>query len=382
MIGGKEYAVTPAEKDGVKGCWVTYGSDQKYWWTPQGMFPKKYNEIGPAYIVKNWGMKTGLRYPHDLTADERVKQWDGREWWKRFVSTQNGAQMLDQANGWKLELWEPSGKLRRKIGSNYKIHTQRHPEYRQQDPDLVSLQRVILTEPVDVKGLALISRCYDNPEKNIRVWLYLPSVKRVRRMSTGAKGDYAFGTPCRNEDWPQLHYIDHNYKLLGYELFNPGPEVYNYNYKEAQKIVDLEQKDQKGFPFSFDNAGELCAKIECTPSYPNWWFQKKVIYVSTSTLNDFFYAYDDKGQLIYSFTFNFRPLAETSTDVDPSYLLWGVGWISDAKSGYKGTWAGATRQTADYFNRQECDINMDPASFDPESMTQENYWAPRMSKKP
>jgi len=49
-------------------------------------------------------------------------------------------------------------------------------------------------EPADVKGTGFLSWNYDDDSKDDDQWLYLPALKKVRRISTGKKADYFMGT--------------------------------------------------------------------------------------------------------------------------------------------------------------------------------------------
>lgn len=54
--------------------------------------------------------------------------------------------------------------------------------------------------PADVKGTGFLQYEYDAPSKEDDRWLYLPALKKVRRISGSSKGDYFMGTDFTYDD--------------------------------------------------------------------------------------------------------------------------------------------------------------------------------------
>ena len=69
--------------------------------------------------------------------------------------------------------------------------------------------------PADVKGTGFLTWDYDNPDKDDDRWLYLPAMKKTRRISgTSAKKDYFMGTDFTYDDMGSRNVDEDTHKLL------------------------------------------------------------------------------------------------------------------------------------------------------------------------
>ena len=69
--------------------------------------------------------------------------------------------------------------------------------------------------PADVKGTGFLTWDYDNPDKDDDRWLYLPAMKKTRRVSgTSAKKDYFMGTDFTYDDLGSRNVDEDIHKLL------------------------------------------------------------------------------------------------------------------------------------------------------------------------
>ncbi len=73
-------------------------------------------------------------------------------------------------------------------------------------------------EPSNIRDTALLTYDYDGSAKDDDQWLYLPALKKVRRISSSDRGDYFMGTDFTFEDIKQTPELeDYNWKLVGSE---------------------------------------------------------------------------------------------------------------------------------------------------------------------
>ncbi len=81
-------------------------------------------------------------------------------------------------------------------------------------------------EPANVRDTAMLTWDYDGVEKDDDQWLYLPALKKVRRISSSDRGDYFMGTDFTFEDVKQTPELeDYNWKNLGTEQID-GQDVW------------------------------------------------------------------------------------------------------------------------------------------------------------
>ena len=71
-------------------------------------------------------------------------------------------------------------------------------------------------EPANIRDTALLTWDYDGTARDDDQWLYLPALKKVRRISAADRGDYFMGTDFTFEDTKQTPELDdYNWTWLG-----------------------------------------------------------------------------------------------------------------------------------------------------------------------
>ena len=85
------------------------------------------------------------------------------------------------------------------------------------DYDKDSKSLIYFKKPADVKGTGFLSWEYDDPDKEDDRWLYLPALKKVRRISGSSKNDYFMGTDFTYDDLGNRSVDEDNHELLKQE---------------------------------------------------------------------------------------------------------------------------------------------------------------------
>ena len=134
-----------------------------------------------------------------------------------------------------------------------------------------------LTYPTEVKGLTVLVWSYISPEKEQDVWLWVPSLKKVRKISASQNDDAFMGSDFTVEEVSTRKFEDENYKLIGEKPFA------GYGSKYTGK--DLFK-------------GRDCFVIEAVPKRKNWYYAKRIIWVDKKTGGNIYEQYyDRKGRL-------------------------------------------------------------------------------------
>lgn len=127
---------------------------------------------------------------------------------------------------------------------------------------------IFYTDPTNVRGTSFLTFDYFDEAKDDDQWLYLPALRRVRRISSSDRGDYFLGTDLTYEDIKK----EGKYDLAEYEAKLIGE-------KEADgiKLVEVElipktKELQKELGYS-----RLVAHID-----PEIWMSRKVEYWDTN----------------------------------------------------------------------------------------------------
>lgn len=82
-------------------------------------------------------------------------------------------------------------------------------------------QIVWFLAPADDRGVAFLKIEYEDRDDEMRMWL--PSFKRMRRISSSAKGENFMGSDLTYEDMTTRALDEYTYELLGEETLESGP---------------------------------------------------------------------------------------------------------------------------------------------------------------
>jgi len=134
----------------------------------------------------------------------------------------------------------------------------------------------VFTGPTQVKGLCNLSWTYLDPNRQQDVWLWLPSLKKVRKISASQADDSFLGSDFTVEDISTRRFDDETYKISREEKFA------GYTSEFSQKTY---YKDTD------------CYVIEATPKRANWYYAKRLIWIDKEYgTNIYEEKYDAKGQ--------------------------------------------------------------------------------------
>ncbi len=116
--------------------------------------------------------------------------------------------------------------------------------------------------PGDVKGTGFLAWDYHDPDKDDDQWLYLPALKKSRRISGSSKNDYFMGTDFTYDDMGDRNVDEDTHTLLREEEVDghkcwvveskPGEEDYMYSKRvswirqDALVAVKVDFYDRKG----------------------------------------------------------------------------------------------------------------------------------------
>ena len=135
---------------------------------------------------------------------------------------------------------------------------------------------VIFTTP-QVKGMGTLTWTYMDPKRQPDSWIWIPSLKKVRKISTSSGNDTFMGSDFTVEDILLRRFEDETYTLTGSENF-------------------------KGYTCKYDKKeyyqGTPCFVIECKPKRSPWYYSKRILWVDKATGGGIYEEmYDAKGKL-------------------------------------------------------------------------------------
>ena len=86
--------------------------------------------------------------------------------------------------------------MRDKRGKTRKRETKSYRKYYSEEKRTV----IFYLSPKNIKDTAFLTYDYNDPEQEDNQWLYLPALRKVRRISASDRGDYFLGTDLTYED--------------------------------------------------------------------------------------------------------------------------------------------------------------------------------------
>jgi len=130
-----------------------------------------------------------------------------------------------------------------------------------------------ILEPFDLKGVGVTSYRYIDPDKQDDSWLYLPSLRRVRRLSAAQRSDALSG---QDSDLDSYYGYDGQPARMEWKLIGEK-EVLGVVHAEHYPVKWAEGKGS----FAFDDVWEKREVwvIEGVSKFPQYAYAKRVIYV-------------------------------------------------------------------------------------------------------
>jgi hypothetical protein len=124
--------------------------------------------------------------------------------------------------------------------------------------DLAYKDLVMFTAPTQVKGLATLTWTYMDPKRQQDSWLWVPSLRKIRKISAANADDSFMGSDFTVEDILTRRVEDETYTLIGSENF-------------------------KGYACEFEKKtyfqGAPCFVIEAKPKRSPWYYSKRIIWI-------------------------------------------------------------------------------------------------------
>jgi outer membrane lipoprotein-sorting protein len=122
----------------------------------------------------------------------------------------------------------------------------------------VSKMMMKFLEPAEVRGTTLLVFDYETRDDDL--WIYMPALRKTRRIVSSEKGKNFMGSEFTNADMSKPNLDEFNYKIMGDETFDG-----KLCWKIESTFKDKANEDQHGFSKQFTLVGKenfLAFKIE------------------------------------------------------------------------------------------------------------------------
>ena len=131
-------------------------------------------------------------------------------------------------------------------------------------------------EPADVKNTGFLTWSYEDEVKDDDQWLYLPALKKIRRISSGKKKDYFMVTDFTYDDMGDRNINDYTYTHLDSEVID-GIECYH---------LEMMPKDQDVVKKSGYGRVETWVRPDIWMNIKFKFFDKKKKFLKELTVSD------------------------------------------------------------------------------------------------
>jgi Protein of unknown function (DUF1329) len=334
-IAGKPYSISPG---GEPGVWNVKWGDESMVWKAQPWMEDRQQKIGPAYLAQ-W-TTPGLPMPFEIPIEKR-DQIPANQLPDRCLTYSYYGPYYD--NGWDrspLIVHLPDGSIRTSALTMefYSTFTGGKGKlYLPDSGDTNQMRKYLwqLTAPEELRGEGGITTLFTDPKLIPEDLLYLPTVRRTRRLAGAIAKQYFPGSIYRYEDvsytgaLPQL-----DYKVTGFKLFNPSDTLRGFN--------------SQGYPASakrISGAGDVVAILEVTPKPGvSWWYAKRIEYLGLMMMSTYYtQEFDAAGKQIRYFTHlpmsgsqGTLRMGSTSGPANAPdwWLLWGAASVADLEGGF------------------------------------------------
>ncbi len=151
---------------------------------------------------------------------------------------------------------------------------------------------MFFVSPADVKNTSFMNWSYDEEGKDDDQWIYLPALKKIKRISSDSKGDYFMGSDFTYDDLGNRKPTDDTHKILRTEKVNglecyvvestPKDEDYMYSKTITWVVKDRWYGVKKEF---YDEDGDLLKtlNIEKVQNIKGYWIIEKAVMNNVQT---------------------------------------------------------------------------------------------------
>ncbi|MDY6862558.1 MAG: DUF1329 domain-containing protein [Thermodesulfobacteriota bacterium] len=315
-------------ENGIKNGWITVPvvKKRKY---PQPKFWQeatvKYNNasacrVGPTNELIGW--TAGCPFPDPKTGAELA--WNFR---RRNQATDQASFFSD------FLLFDKSGRKTGKVERSFKWHLydrwymgRRFVPPMPEEPGNNGLvwmkESIIITEPYDIKGFAMIRICYDPIDKPDEVYSYVPAIRRLRRLTGSDVTDPVLGSDAAYDDFEVMRQkID---SKMSFKILDVRDFLVPVHYTEKPPKLFV-----KGNCFQVEWEIRPLWVLQININNPDYLYKKRIIYIEKEHKTGDVYAgecFDLQGRLWKSCNF-------VSQAKDPDYFE-GNSWYGCVYNDY------------------------------------------------
>lgn len=211
---------------------------------------------------------------------------------------------------------------------------------------LVRFQDKVYFPSGRLKGTAILVVSYQDRPATYSLWL--PALRKVRRVSEPAHDERWFGSPLTYGDLYFRKPKHETHEIVGRQSFEGclhGIEMDDSVSSQLSRAIP----DASCFP-----QGRQVYVVRSTTKFSDWWYDYRMVYVDAETFADYRSEYFKAGERVKIIDKDWRPLL----DHDPRAVMWHYWYAKDTKTG---------QQALGYVNPDHILVNL---SVNPQEWTE------------
>ena len=188
---------------------------------------------------------------------------------------------------------------RRPIINTFETYSKNKPE----DPAIESMQMAIITSG-KVKGTGILYVSYTDSEKGGLMSIWLPALRKIRRMNEPAHDDNWVGTTLTYGELVLRKPEHEDHAQLGEEVFDDCLLAMELNKWEVNRYTQRLPEPQCG------HKGRKVYKLKSTTKFNNWWYDYHISDIDMETFALYRTVYYKNGELVKTITVDWQSLGQ------------------------------------------------------------------------
>ena len=194
---------------------------------------------------------------------------------------------------------------------------------RPDDPELEALQMAIITSG-KVKGTGILYVSYKDQAKGGVMSIWLPALRKIRRMNEPAHDDYWIGTNLTYGELVLRRPEHEVHELAGEQVFEdclPAMELEKWEYNRYTKRLPGPQCEHKGKPVYV---------LKSTTKFKNWWYDYHISDIDKKTFAIYRTVYFKDGKKIKTVAVDWQPLNQPDPRIIFPRYIYAVSHANDS----------------------------------------------------
>lgn len=182
---------------------------------------------------------------------------------------------------------------------------------------IASLRMAILTSGKS-RGTGILLTDYRDPERSSNMLMWLPSLRKIRRVNEPDPGDFWFGTTLTYGELVLRKPEDETHQLLGEGLF-----------EDCLAVMELEPAEMsrhtKGLPGpQCEHRGKPVYRLKSSTKFKNWWYDYHISEIDRHSFSPYRTVYFKDDKKIKTITVDWQSFEQADPRITYPRFIYGI----------------------------------------------------------